>query len=69
MTPEQLDLFGHLADEYSRGWGHITTRQNIQMHYVPLERIPDVMRELASVGLTTREACGDAVRNVMGCHL
>ncbi len=69
VTPEQLDLFGHLADEYSRGWGHITTRQNIQMHYVPLERIPDVMRELASVGLTTREACGDAVRNVMGCHL
>ncbi|QXC62689.1 nitrite/sulfite reductase [Aquihabitans sp. G128] len=69
VTPEQLDLFGRLADEYSRGWGHITTRQNIQVHYVALERVPDAMRELASVGLTTREACGDTVRNVMGCHL
>jgi sulfite reductase beta subunit-like hemoprotein len=69
VTPEQLDLFGHLADEYSRGWGHITTRQNIQVHFVPLERVPDAMRDLASVGLTTREACGDTVRNVMGCHL
>ncbi len=69
VTPEQLDLMGRMADEYSRGWGHITTRQNVQMHYVPLERVPDAMRELASVGLTTREACGDTVRNVMGCHL
>ncbi len=69
VTPDQLDLFGHLADEYSRGWAHITTRQNIQVHFVPLERVPDAMRDLASVGLTTREACGDTVRNVMGCHL
>ena len=69
VTPEQLDMFGRIADEYSRGWGHITTRQNIQVHFVPLERIPDVMRDLASVGLTTREACGDTVRNVQGCHL
>jgi sulfite reductase beta subunit-like hemoprotein len=69
VTPEQLDLLAHLCEEYSRGWGHITTRQNIQVHFVPLERVPDAMRELASVGLTTREACGDTVRNVMGCHL
>ncbi len=69
VTPEQLDMFAHIADEYSRGWGHITTRQNIQVHFVPLERVPDAMRDLASVGLTTREACGDTVRNVMGCHL
>lgn len=69
VTPEQLDLMARLADEYSRGWGHITTRQNVQFHFVPLERVPDAMRELASVGLTTREACGDTVRNVMGCHL
>jgi sulfite reductase beta subunit-like hemoprotein len=69
MTPEQLEMCAHIADEYSRGWGHITTRQNIQFHFVPLERIPDVMRDLASVGLTTREACGDTVRNVQGCHL
>src|SRR5688572_18689867 len=69
MTAEQLEMCAHIADEYSRGWGHITTRQNIQFHFVPLERIPDVMRDLASVGLTTREACGDTVRNVQGCHL
>src|SRR5687768_5463886 len=69
ITPEQLDMMGHVADEYSRGWGHITTRQNIQFHFVQLEQVPDVMRALASVGLTTREACGDTVRNVQGCHL
>ena len=69
ITPDQLDMFGHVADEYSRGWGHITTRQNIQLHFVPLERIPAMLRDLASVGLTSREACGDTVRNVQGCHL
>ena len=69
VTPDQLDMFGHIAEEYSRGWGHITTRQNIQVHFVALERIPDLMRDIASVGLTSREACGDTVRNVQGCHL
>lgn len=68
-TPEQLEMMGHLAETYSRGWGHITTRQNIQMHFVELTRVPELMRELAKVGLTTREACGDTVRNVMACHL
>ena len=69
LQPEQLELLAHLGDTYSRGWGHITTRQNIQFHFVQLERIPDVLRDLASAGLTTREACGDTVRNVTGCHL
>src|SRR4051812_15544668 len=69
LDPDQLDMMAHIGEEYSRGWGHITTRQNIQFHFVELERIPDVMRELASVGLTTREACGDTVRNIQGCHL
>ncbi|MGH9164183.1 MAG: nitrite/sulfite reductase [Acidimicrobiales bacterium] len=69
LQPEQLDMLAHIATEYSRGWGHITTRQNIQFHFVPLERIPEVLRDLASVGLTTREACGDTVRNITGCHL
>jgi sulfite reductase beta subunit-like hemoprotein len=69
ITPDQLDMFARVADEYSRGWGHITTRQNIQLHFVELERIPAILRDLASVGLTTREACGDTVRNVQGCHL
>jgi sulfite reductase (ferredoxin) len=69
LMPEQLEMLGHIGDSYSRGWGHITTRQNIQFHFVPLEQIPQVMRDLASVGLNTREACGDTVRNVTGCHL
>ena len=69
ITPEQLDLMGRLSDEYSRGWGHITTRQNVQVHFVELTRIPALLRELAEVGLTSREACGDTVRNVMACHL
>src|SRR4051794_15515832 len=69
VQPEQLEMLAHVVEKYSRGWGHITTRQNIQFHFAQLERIPDIMRDLASVGLTTREACGDTVRNVVGCHL
>ena len=69
IQPEQLEMMGWLVDNYSRGWGHITTRQNIQFHYVQLDRIAEVLEHLASVGLTTREACGDTVRNVQGCHL
>src|SRR6478736_3222060 len=65
-TPTQLETLAYVADEYSRGWGHITTRQNIQFHYVQLERVPEMMRDLAAVGMTTREACGDTVRNVTG---
>src|SRR5689334_6909973 len=69
LLPHQLDLMADLADDYSRGWGHITTRQNIQFHFVQLEQVPDLVEDLASVGLTTREACGDTVRNIQGCHL
>ena len=69
LTSDQLDVLGDIADTYSRGWGHLTTRQCVQFHFVQLERIPDLMRDLGSVGLTTREACGDTVRNVQGCHL
>jgi sulfite reductase (ferredoxin) len=69
LLPEQLEMFAYIADTYSRGWGHITTRQNLQFHFVQLERVPEALNDLASVGLTTREACGDTVRNVTGCHL
>ncbi len=69
MAPEQLEMIAFLVERYSRGWGHITTRQNIQFHFVELNDIPDVMQHLASVGLTTRESCGDTVRNIQGCHL
>jgi sulfite reductase beta subunit-like hemoprotein len=69
ITVEQLEMLASISDRYSRGWGHLTTRQNVQFHFVQLERVPDLLRDLAHVGLTTREACGDTVRNVMGCHL
>ncbi len=69
ITPEQLETMGYIAETYSRGWGHLTTRQNVQFHFVALEQTPEILRLMASVGLTSREACGDTVRNVMGCHL
>jgi sulfite reductase beta subunit-like hemoprotein len=69
VTPEQLETFAYIAETYSRGWGHITTRQNMQFHFVQLEQAPEILRVMAAVGLTSREACGDTVRNVMGCHL
>lgn len=69
ITPEQFEMLAHIGETFSRGWGHITTRQNVQFHFVELAQAPAVMRLLASVGLTSREACGDTVRNVMACHL
>jgi sulfite reductase (ferredoxin) len=69
LEPEQLEALAYIGENYSRGWGHLTTRQNVQFHFVQLEQTPEVLRLLASVGLTSREACGDTVRNVAGCHL
>ena len=69
ITPDQLDMLAHIAERYSRGWGHITTRQNLQFHFIELTQLPEVMTLMGSVGLTTREACGDTIRNVQGCHL
>jgi sulfite reductase beta subunit-like hemoprotein len=69
LTPEQLEMLAYISDTHSRGWGHLTTRQNVQFHFVQLEQTPEVVRLLASVGLTSREACGDTIRNVTGCHL
>src|SRR5436309_5299583 len=69
LTPAQIEVIGSVSEKYSRGWAHITTRQNIQIHFVQLERVPELLRELAAVDLTTREACGDTVRNIQGCHL
>lgn len=50
INPEQLEALGHIADQYSRGWGHITTRQNMQFHFVDLKRVPEVLREAGSGG-------------------
>ncbi len=69
ITADQLDMLAAVSEKYSRGWGHITTRQNIQMHFIQLPEIPEVLEHFGSVGLTSREACGDTIRNVQGCHL
>ena len=64
---EQLDALADVAERYSRGFGHITTRQNIQFHFVKLHDVEPAMRRLAEAGLTTREACGNSVRNITAC--
>ncbi len=69
LNPEQMDVLADLAEEYSDGICHVTTRQDIQLHYVHIEDTPSIMRRLAAVGITTREACGNSVRNVTACPL
>jgi sulfite reductase (NADPH) hemoprotein beta-component len=67
VTASQMRTLASVATRYSRGFCHITTRQNIQYHFVKLDVVEQVMRELADEGLTTREACGNSVRNITGC--
>lgn len=69
VTPEQLEVMADLAEEYSDEILHVTTRQDIQLHFIHIEDTPTIMRRLAAVGITTREACGNSVRNVTACHL
>ncbi len=67
LTGAQLDAMADIADRYGRGIGHVTTRQDIQIHWVPLERIVDMYERLLAVDITTRGACADSVRNVTAC--
>src|SRR5579859_6248531 len=67
LNAEQLEVMGELAEEYSDGIAHITTRQDFQLHYIQIDDTPSIMRRLAAVGITTREACGNSVRNVTAC--
>ncbi|HEX4544030.1 MAG TPA: nitrite/sulfite reductase [Candidatus Acidoferrum sp.] len=67
LKAAQLRVLAEIADEYSTGRGHLTTRENVQFHFVKLENVPAAMRLLADSGLTTREACGNTVRNVTSC--
>ena len=69
MTPDQMDVLADLAEEYSDAICHVTTRQDIQLHYVHIDDTPDLMRRLAAVGITTREACGNSVRNITACPI
>jgi sulfite reductase (ferredoxin) len=69
LNPTQMRELADLAEEYSDSICHITTRQDIQLHYVHIEDVPPMFRRLAAVGITTREACGNSVRNVTACPL
>ena len=69
VTPEQLEALADLSEEYADGVSHVTTRQDFQFHYVHIDDTPALMRRLAAVGITTREACGNSVRNVTACPL
>ena len=62
-------MLADLCEEYSDGIAHITTRQDVQLHFIHIEDTPALMRRLASVGITTREACGNSVRNVTACPI
>ena len=65
VYPNQLEKIAHLSEAFSIGSAHVSTRENIQLHWVVLEDVSEIMRGLAEVGLTSREACGNTVRNVM----
>jgi sulfite reductase (ferredoxin) len=64
LTAEQFEAIADVCADYSKGIAHITTRQDIQIHYVNVRQVPELMRRLAAVGITTREACGNTIRNV-----
>ncbi|NMJ87199.1 MAG: nitrite/sulfite reductase [Thaumarchaeota archaeon] len=68
ITSEQLKKFAFLSDAFSIGSAHVSTRQNIQLHWVHLDDVSEVMRGLVDVGLTSREACGNTIRNVICSH-
>ena len=65
VYPEQIEKIAELSESFSIGNAHVSTRQNFQLHWVALEDVSEVMRGLTEVGLTSREACGNTVRNVM----
>jgi sulfite reductase (NADPH) hemoprotein beta-component len=67
LTADQLEALADVGERYSRGFGHITTRQNVQFHFVKLHDVELAMHRLADAGMTTREACGNSVRNITAC--
>ena len=67
VTPDQMDAFANVVERHAPlNKGHITTRQNIQIHHVPLDEMKDLIREISAVNLSSREGCGNTVRNVTG---
>jgi sulfite reductase beta subunit-like hemoprotein len=67
VTPDQMDKLGDVVETYAPlNKGHVTTRQNIQIHHIPLKQMAELIREISAVGLSSREGCGNTVRNVTG---
>ena len=67
VTPEQMEAFADVIEDYAPlDKGHITTRQNIQIHHIPLPDAAKLIREISDAGLSCREGCGNTVRNVTG---
>ena len=69
LTSHQLRTIGHITQKYARNLADITTRQNIQLHWLTLEALIEVVHQLTDIGLSPKGACGDVVRNVTGCPL
>ena len=69
LRSEQVRVIARLAEKYARGVADITVRQNVQLHWVTIESLPDVLQSLWKAGLTTTGACGDVARNITGCPL
>ena len=69
LTSQQTRAIADLAERHARGVADITVRQNIQLHWVTVDALPDVIETLSAAGLTTIGACGDVARNVTGCPL
>jgi len=67
LSPAELRTIGDISQRFGRGHGELTTRQNVQLHWLELARLPEVLRLLAAGGLSTTGACGDNVRNITGC--
>ncbi|MCH6574743.1 MAG: nitrite/sulfite reductase, partial [Bacteroidetes bacterium] len=69
LNSNQLRRLADVGDKYANNFLHLTTRQDIQIYYLNIKQVPNMMRELADVDITTREACGNTVRNVTACHI
>jgi ferredoxin-nitrite reductase len=67
VSPEGLRGIGEISNEFGRGEGELSTRQNVQLHWLELEALPEVFDRLHAAGLTSAGGCGDAVRNITGC--
>jgi sulfite reductase (ferredoxin) len=69
LTSHQLRVIGELTKKHARNLSDITTRQNIQLHWLTIEALPEIVESLTAIGLSPKGACGDVVRNVTGCPL